>query len=152
MINPNEFKKAFQAWIEKTTTKKDNILAIEDQKFIQELMGYPGTMLSGSKRAPETKGKGEHLCVWNANLIVEGYNKIWFGDINLTRDEEKIKKIALHLKAKLYVLREMDARFSNENNPQIQNAVYVTDGVTSTLGKECSSYYERDGKGKLYRK
>jgi hypothetical protein len=143
MINKEDFDKALDAWIAKISPDSNRPqLSPEQQALIKENLGYCGQMLSGSKQPIRTAGRS-HLMVWNGNLVVEGFGKVWYGDIDVTRDEKKIKKIALGFKSTVYVLREMDARFETENNPQIKNAVYITDGLTSSLGESVIKYYQR---------
>lgn len=86
---------------------------------------FCGRMMSGSKRSP----KGQ-LCVWNANVISPSYGKIWFGDLNLTKDEGDLRQIAHELGEPIYVLRERDCRFNTENDPidvLISKAVWSTE-------------------------
>lgn len=85
---------------------------------------YLGRMISGSKRAPEGQ-----VCVWNANVITKSLGKVWFGDLNLTNDGEKLKLIAEKLGEPLFVLREHDCRFTTENDlieVLISRAVWTT--------------------------
>lgn len=77
-----------------------------------------GRMISGSKTAP----KG-HFCVFNANLCTKGGGKFWFGDVDLTDDAEQLKMAAKERGEDVYVLRERDARFTNEAKPLFENAV-----------------------------
>ena len=79
-----------------------------------------GRMISGSKIAP----KG-HVCVFNANLCTKSGGKFWFGDIDLTDDGEKLKALAAEKGEDIYVLRERDARFTNEAKPLLENAVAI---------------------------
>lgn len=69
-------------------------------------------MISGSKMAPP----GE-VCIFNANVIIKSEGKVWFGDLNLTRDGNALKAIAAEINEPLYVLREMDCRFETANDP-----------------------------------
>jgi hypothetical protein len=85
---------------------------------------YCGRMLSGGKHAP----MGQR-CVWNANAIIRSQGKIWYGDINLTKEGKKLKKISNIIGEPIYILREMDARFGSELNPievLIEKAVWST--------------------------
>lgn len=77
-----------------------------------------GRMISGSKQSP----KG-HVCVFNANLCTKADGKFWFGDIDLTDDAADLKKLAAEKGCDIFVLREMDARFTNEASPKFKNAV-----------------------------
>lgn len=69
-------------------------------------------MLSGSKIAP----KG-HVCVWNANAVTQNQRKVWFGDIDITKDAPTLKAIAAEAGETLYILREHDCRFGTEKDP-----------------------------------
>jgi hypothetical protein len=77
-----------------------------------------GRMISGSKRAPEG-----HVCVFNANVCLRSEGKIWFGDLDLTTDAEDLKRLAAEKGEDVYVLRERDARFTNEAAPLFGEAV-----------------------------
>jgi hypothetical protein len=73
---------------------------------------YLGRMISPYKETPNGC-----RCVWNANIITKSQGKIWYGDINITKDAPKLKLIADELKETLYILRERDCRFDTENDP-----------------------------------
>lgn len=90
----------------------------EAYEIIYGELGMPGIMLSGSKRSRP----GEEI-VWNANLVLEGRGKQWFGDLDLIRSAAALQRIADRTNCKVYVLREHDARFETENNPRLENAV-----------------------------
>ena len=59
----------------------------------------------------------EDLIVWNANVLISDYGKVWYGDLNLTQDYILLKSIADALDNTLYVLWESDGRFGEENKP-----------------------------------
>lgn len=82
-------------------------------------LGSIGRMISAKKVAPK-----DHVCVWNGNVIVDG-QKRWYGDLDLTKQAKKLRAAATEIGMPLYILREHDARFDNENKPLIQNAVEV---------------------------
>lgn len=99
-----------------------------DQKYLAAMHGFLmiGRMMSGTKIGP----KG-HVCLWNANILTTERGKIWFGDLDLTADEKMLVKLAADLGTKLYILREMDARFNREKNPAWDRAVacVTADGI-----------------------
>ena len=71
-----------------------------------------------------------NICVWNANIVTKSSGKIWFGDLNLTKEGDRLKKIAAEIGEALYVLREKDCRFDTEKNPidlLISMAIWNTD-------------------------
>lgn len=91
-------------------------------------LGWPGAMISGSKSGYHREHPN-NIAVFNANLIVEGIGKVWYGDLDVTKSESKLKKLAKELGKRIYVLREMDCRFDTESEPRIDHAVYSTDGT-----------------------
>ena len=93
----------------------------------QEILGYPGAMVSGTKISLPG-----HKVVWNANVCTKEHGKIWFGDIDLTVDEDKIKLLAQQLNTRVYILYEMDARFDNESNPLFKEAILSIDEIGNT--------------------
>ena len=84
-----------------------------------------GRMIAGSKRAP-----AGCICVWNANVITKSSGKVWFGDLNLTKEGKILKEIAKEVGETLYILRESDCRFDTEKDPidlLISRAVWNTE-------------------------
>lgn len=73
-----------------------------------------GKMLSGSKSAYHERHPDNNV-VFNANVIIEKHGKVWFGDIDVTLEQDKLQAIANELCRDLYILGEFDARFENEN-------------------------------------
>ena len=93
-----------------------------------------GRMLGGSKMGYSGQHPDE-LIVFNANVLMPGYGKVWYGDLNLTEDYLVLKDIAKSLNSTLYVLWESDGRFGDENKPfdeLIKKAVPNTDELKPT--------------------
>lgn len=79
--------------------------------------GFPlGRLICGSKSA-YTKRYPDHDVVFNANIITKKRGKIWYGDIDLTIDADKLNELSKELGETIYVLYENDCRFENENKP-----------------------------------
>jgi len=73
-----------------------------------------GRMISYSKSGyMERNPKSE--VYFNCNVFVLGEGKIWYGDLDVTKERESLEKIASEMGKDLYILREMDGRFENEN-------------------------------------
>ena len=108
---------------------KPTMSVMEIQQYFDAYSFHDGRMLGGSK----VDYHGEHpddLIVFNANVLMPGYGKVWYGDLNLTEDYLVLKDIAKSLNSTLYVLWEMDGRFGEENKPideLIKKAVWNTD-------------------------
>jgi len=91
------------------------------EKLCEEILGIRGRMISGSK-STYRKAYKDHLVVFNANVCTSN-GKIWYGDLDITLDAERLQKLADTLNTIIYVLYESDGRFECENNPRIENAV-----------------------------
>lgn len=88
----------------------------------------PGRMITTSKSFYLEKFPNHQVC-FNANIISAKSGKIWWGDLDLTLDGQKLEQVARELNEDLYVLRELDARFENEN---LSGDVLKTKAVWST--------------------
>jgi len=73
-----------------------------------------GRMLSYSKSRYMEKYPDNEIN-FNCNVFVLGEGKIWYGDLDITEDRNELEKIASEIGRDLYILREMDGRFGNEN-------------------------------------
>lgn len=74
-----------------------------------------GRMISGSKSG-YIDANPDSVVVFNANILSK-YGKVWYGDLDLTKDADKLKEVAEEYGDKIYVLRESDCRFGKENEP-----------------------------------
>jgi hypothetical protein len=75
----------------------------------------PGRLLSWSKSTYRFAYPDNDV-YFNANIFTQ-HGKIWYGDLDLTLDEKKLKKVAREIKEDLYILKEMDGRFGGESEP-----------------------------------
>jgi hypothetical protein len=69
---------------------------------------HNGRMISGSKSGYMKKNP-KNKAVFNARIALLGEGVIWWGDLDITKDEENLKKIASEIGKPLYVLYESDA-------------------------------------------
>jgi len=74
----------------------------------------PGRLISHSKSAYR-EAHPDHTVIFNSNVICGKHGKVWWGDLDLTLDGAKLSMVAEELSTELLVLRELDARFGNEN-------------------------------------
>jgi hypothetical protein len=81
--------------------------------FIKEGFNL-GRMVSFSKSSYREKYPDNEV-YFNANIFVLGEGKIWYGDVDVTKDMTSLQNIAREIGKDLYVLSEMDGRFENEN-------------------------------------
>jgi len=71
-----------------------------------------GRMISSSKSLYRQENPGNEV-YFNANLFTKR-GKQWYGDLDITKDSEKLQAVADFCGEELLVLREMDGRFENE--------------------------------------
>lgn len=75
---------------------------------------YFGRIISNSKSGYREKYPDNEV-YFNSNIFVLGEGKVWWGDLDVTLDRESLECIARDLGKDLFILREMDGRFENEN-------------------------------------
>lgn len=108
--------------------------------LINEKLGYPGKMISGSKSGYRNHYP-DNMAIFNANLCIDE-GKVWHGDIDVTKSKNDLQEIADKTGKKLYVLFEMDGRFDYEEDPLLKNAVavFVPDSPLQ-IRKDLQQYY-----------
>ncbi len=113
---------------------KPSISVQEVQQFFEAHSFHSGRMIGGSKSGYRNMHPDD-LIIFNANILMPGYGKVWYGDLNLTEDYLALREIAQNLNTELYVLRESDGRFGEEDKPideLIKKAVWNTDELKPT--------------------
>jgi hypothetical protein len=70
-------------------------------------------MIGGSKSLYREANPGNEV-FFNANIFTVEDGKIWYGDIDYTKDQKTLEKIATKLERNIYILKELDGRFENE--------------------------------------
>lgn len=56
-------------------------------EILVENLGRPGRMISASKSGYQLRHPN-NIVIFNANIAIVGYNKIWYGDLDLTADKD----------------------------------------------------------------
>lgn len=88
---------------------------------VDRILGHCGRMLSASKSGYSSRFPN-NVVVFNGNVCTKGHGKLWYGDLDITKDEAKLKELASTLGEDVYVLHEMDGRFENEEQPKFDRA------------------------------
>jgi hypothetical protein len=80
--------------------------------------------------------------------------KVWYGDLDLTLEEDKLVILSRLLDASVFVVREMGGRFENDGVPNLQETVLQINllGRTEVSQAFDSRYYERNDNGRLIHK
>ena len=100
-----------------------------------ESHGFNIARMIGGSKSIYRKEYPKDLAIFNANVFMKDVGKVWYGDLNLTKDYVILKSIADSLNTTLYVLWEMDARFGKEKKPideLIKKSAWNTDEVKPT--------------------
>jgi hypothetical protein len=116
----------------------ENQTSVQDKVF--SILGYPGKMISGSKSG-YCKRFPDNFAIFNANVCA-GKNKIWHGDIDLTKSKDDLLRLASELNEQIFILYEMDGRFENEKSPRIENyaAVFNPDNTCNVATRLKTRY------------
>lgn len=93
----------------------------EKSSLAYETLGPMGRMLSGSKSA-YANAHPKHTVYFNGNVYDSSATKLWYGDVDLTKDGTKLKQLARQLGESLYVTREMPFRFDGATPVSLANA------------------------------
>jgi hypothetical protein len=80
---------------------------------------HNGRMISQSKSDYRDRNPNS-VVYYNANILTINNGKVWYGDLDLTKDGEALKRVSKSLGETLYILRESDCRFENENQPTLE--------------------------------
>lgn len=95
---------------------------MEIKPALDLLLGHSGRLIAGSK-STYRRYYPKNLVLFNANVIIAG-KKVWHGDLDISRDEALLVRLAELTEQEVYVLYEMDGRFENEGQPRLDKAVY----------------------------
>jgi hypothetical protein len=88
----------------------------------------------------------------NPEAYRHALEKVWYGDLDLTLEEDKLIILSRLLEASVFIIRETGGRFENDGNPNLQEVVYqVSSGGASSTETQVfdTRYYERNNKGQL---
>ena len=90
-----------------------------------------GRLISYSKTAYK-QANPNNIVFFNANIITKERGLVWCGDLDITKDEELLRKVSKEINEELYVLKEMDGKVNNVSEVLIEEligkAVYVIRG------------------------
>jgi len=89
---------------------------------VGRILGLPGRLLGSSKLA-YLKQHPDNRVFFNANLYDSEGTKIWFGDVDLTAEEGKLRKVAKTLEEAIFITREQPWRFENVTLERLTEAV-----------------------------
>lgn len=92
-----------------------------NQYIAMKRLGIIARMISVSKSG-YLKDNPDNVVVFNSNICTKT-EKIWYGDIDITKSLQKLKDLAIEINEDIYVLYESDGRFDNEKTPLIHKYV-----------------------------
>lgn len=125
-------------------------------KDIQNILGHKGKLICGSKGLYRHNNP-RNVVIFNANIFTKE-GKIWYGDIDITKEEKLLIKASKELKQELFVLYESDGRSFNENDKDRESPEAIKDAILSvtkdgiTVLGSLSGVVVREGKKLLSKK
>ena len=87
------------------------------QCFQENGLNY-GRMISGSKSGYASRNKG-NIIVFNARVAILGEGVIWWGDLDITKDEPNLKSVSKEIGKPIFILRESDAWYEDKVTDQL---------------------------------
>lgn len=97
-----------------------------DRTFSKHGFGF-ARMIGGSKTLYRDAHPGDDI-LFNANIFSDKEKKkVWYGDLNITKDAEALQAVADELEDRLYIVPEMYGRFGAEERDfeKITNDAYA---------------------------
>jgi hypothetical protein len=79
--------------------------SLTDRDLVKLVLGPPGRMIAGSKSGYR-KCFPKNLVVFNAKVSLDGLGQVWQGDLDLTRDEALLVRLAELADKELHVKNE----------------------------------------------
>lgn len=118
-------------------------MAASTSQIAEEVLGPLGRMIASTKTGYGQAHPG-HVAIFNANVCVAG-QKAWYGDLDLTRDEVRLRVLAARVEAAVHVLFEQAARFAQEREPLLDEAIYWIEASKEPLFDETLVCRDCDG-------
>ena len=106
-------KKYFTHKFERDKSHKEPVRGIVDINIMsvaEEILGGAGRLISQSKSGYRNNHQ-DHLVYFNACVFLEDGTEVWFGDLDLTLDTEKLHTLANKLGETLAVTPEHPFRY-----------------------------------------
>lgn len=97
----------------------------KEENIVVKYLGLRGRMIGGSKSI-YLYDNPKNVVLFNSNIFTKK-EKIWYGDLDLTKDLETLKKLSLELKEPFYILYETDGRFIDESKVDLSKAQFIFD-------------------------
>lgn len=105
--------------------RKEKLTLDVIQRIAHIWVGQVGRMLSFSKLIYLRDHK-THWVLFNANIYIKyngKFTKVWYGDLNITKDIKELKGFAKSINHDIYILKEWDGR--DESTATSDTAVFV---------------------------
>jgi len=111
-------------------------------------VGLPNGRLISRSKSGYRDLYPDNFVLFNGTIADDAGHPLWWGDLDLTRDEAKLVELATALGQRLHLLFESDARF---NDPVANAAAAVVIEPDGTVALTYRWGIERDGEGRIVR-
>jgi hypothetical protein len=69
-----------------------------------------------------------NIIAFNASIFTKSNGRIWYGDLDITLDEEDLKQLAVQINETVYVLRESVANLKSDDKLDQATVTIHSDG------------------------
>lgn len=114
------------------------------EKYFRRAGLYQGRHF-GSKSGYR-KRNPTHVFIPNAHVYCRPHGRVWWGDLDLKRDQPALEKAARFIRCRLYVVREHDSR---PREPELLHAMVLRKAIWQTGGRtripQLTFFFRRSG-------
>lgn len=90
-----------------------------------------------------------NILIHQVYLFVDGQGIVWKGDLDLTSDERKIKKLAQKFNLAIYLVKELGVIPFPQARPKISECLFKITGRKLLIHNQLTKSCFRDSSGKL---
>jgi hypothetical protein len=103
---------------------------------------YLARMISGSKSTYRQKYPKNDV-LFNANIFTPTKNKVWYGDLDITLDSDKLQNVCNEIGEEMIIVGEMFGRFGAEERPYTE----IEKNAHTKFIPNAKTYLEREYNG-----
>ncbi len=98
----------------------------EIEKIFRTYHLYSGRMIGGSKSGYHSTHPNDDI-LFNANIFIPSLGKVWWGDLNITLDNEALQEVCNKIGEEMIIVSEMLGRFEAEERlyKEIENNAHI---------------------------
>lgn len=119
----------------------------EVSKNLISVLGPKGRDLSIKKRYE----KYQHHVIIRTSICLPNFGEVWCGDLDLTAEEQKLRRLAKKLQVEFYLLQELDTAIDLNKNLPLNLALFKINQKKTLIHKDFFHNIKRNSKGNWWK-